>query len=359
MSPLRTPRRSAVLATTAATAATALTALAALAALLVPASATPASSSAPAPAPVQIRPAALDRGADPAFPVLVGRTIVDGERKLRVDLPGVWLLGRSGGAYVVGFTSGGPQQQRIARLRPDGSRRTLVGDLGWDEARLSVDGDHVVLERVTVSADRRRTTLRVVDARSGELLAQRILPGVRDVLTADGGVAVVAGDGPRPTVRWDFTAGSASSDVTAGSVRTVTARDAYVADLAADRMAVFTRDPYEGGCSVVTSISEPGRTLWRSCDWRVEAVAPGGGRVAVVPLLSDGLGASAVQVRAVRGRLLAAYDVSGWFGPSRFESATSVVLDAHGTRRSALVRCGGTDGTDCERASRTTRTRHH
>ncbi|MBC9735171.1 hypothetical protein [Nocardioides marmotae] len=306
----------------------------------------PAPAGAAADDPVLIRPAALARGADPAFPALVGSTIVDGDRRVRIDLPDARLLGRAGGAYVVAFTPANGTHQRVTRVRPDGSRRVLLRGRGWNDAHLSADGDHLLTGQFLGRPGRPgRTVLRALDPRSGELLVQRTLAGARDVLDARDGVALVSGDGVRPTVRWDLTA---------GTIRTLTGSDVYLADLAADRMAAWTRDPYLGGCSVVTSISDPGRVWWRSCQWRVEAVAPDGGRLAVVPPLSDGLGTSTVQARAVRGRRLATYDIGGWFGQVRFETATDLVLDAHGRVRTALVRC---DGADCERASRTVSTR--
>lgn len=314
-------------------------------ALSPPSPAAPAAAAAPT---IDVRPGTLPRGADPAFPVVVGRTIVDGERRTRVDIDGFRLLGRSSGGYVVGVPTADINMERIVRVRRDGSRKVLARVRG-DDVVVSTDGSYLVRQHYRLGKDR-RSVARLLDARTGELLAQRSFPGIRDVLDADAGRAVLSGDGAHPTVLWDALAGSSSTDVPRGKVRTITRRDGYFADLAADRLAVWTGDPYQGGCSVLSSLSDPDTTLWRSCDQRVTTVDASGRRVAVIGKLVDGLGPARVQVHAQRGRLLATYDIEGVFGGVRFESPSDVVLESYGRKQTAWVRC---DAADCERATRT------
>jgi hypothetical protein len=114
-------------------------------------------------------------------------------------------------------------------------------------------------------------------------------------------------------------------------------------------LATYTGDPYDGGCSVLRTLSEPREVLTRSCSERVHAVAPSGRRVATVHILSDGLGPRQVNVRGDHGRLRARYQVAGWFGQVEFETNKALLLESTGRHKQALVRC---DGADCERATR-------
>ncbi len=127
----------------------------------------------------------------------------------------------------------------------------------------------------------------------------------------------------------------------------IAGRVGYEADLSSDRLASFTKDPYLGGCSVVTTLSDPGDQLWRSCGRRVETFSPGGTRMATIHILSDGIGPSEVWLRKSGGKLLAHY-TSEWFGLLWWESDASLLLDTNGKTKSATVRCLVAD---CERAS--------
>jgi hypothetical protein len=121
-------------------------------------------------------------------------------------------------------------------------------------------------------------------------------------------------------------------------VTRVVLRTGYAADISANRLATYTRDPYEGGCSVVSRLSAPRVALWRSCRERVDAFSPRGGRMATIDILSDGIGPREVLVRRAGGRLLGHYSAR-WFGAVAFESERALLLDANGARKSATVRC--------------------
>ena len=128
----------------------------------------------------------------------------------------------------------------------------------------------------------------------------------------------------------------------------VVARDSgYDGDLSADVLATYTKDPYQGGCTVVRTLST-GAQLWKSCKERVEGFNADGSRIATVDILSDGIGPGYVAVRGSTGHKFGAYTVKGWFGAIAFETTTAVLLETNGPRKAATVRC--TD-VGCERAS--------
>ena len=93
--------------------------------------------------------------------------------------------------------------------------------------------------------------------------------------------AVLATNPPLRTFWWNL-----DTDRT----QRISDRAGYRADIAHDLLATFTKDPYLGGCSVLSRLSDPGTTLWRSCDQAIAGFSPSGTRVTTVYLLSDGLG---------------------------------------------------------------------
>lgn len=289
----------------------------------------------------QLRPGALPRGADVRGPHLeAGQrhdTLVDGER--RVAVPGRYstFLGRSGAAYVVKTVAHG--EIRTLRLRPDGSTRLLHRSQDSDNVRLTRDGS------ILVAADWREgrgTDVSLIDARAGNRYDHRIFPGDRQVLDADP-VHVVLGGWSGPTVIWRL------DDM---RVTRIAPDHGYVADLAADRLATMTKDPYMGGCTRVSTISAPHRVLWRSCGQRVDSFSPDGAMMATVAKRVDGLGATEVQLRGSHGRQLALLRTDGWFAPTTWEDAATALLPTTGTQFAAVVRCevAGTS-VGCERAS--------
>lgn len=296
--------------------------------------AAPAVAAAPS---VTLKPAAIDRGADVSGPHVVGSTIRDGDTRVTLDRANVSLIGTSGTAYVVAVSRKDGSGARTLRVRPDGSTRTLTkGDAAYS-ARLSDDGA-ALLSSPYVSA--KRTVIRVVDARTGELVRKRTFPGSATVLDADAGRAVIGRWRPDRTFWWDYTTDRTTR---------INNRVGYTADIAAGRLASLTGDPYQGGCSVVTDLAARPTTLWRSCEERADAFSPDGSRVATVHILSDGIGPSGVAVRRTDGgKKLAAYDVKGWFGRLHWESDTALLLDTYGQKKWATVRC---EVGSCERAS--------
>lgn len=284
----------------------------------------------------RIDPERLDRGEDSSAPYVWGRTIVEDGTVTRVR--GAWfqLLGtRPDGRYVVLVSRDGSDQVRA--YTPGGGGRKILGDTYGAEPVLSRDGTTLVTAGFK-NRPRRHTLLRAYDSTTGERLGSRKRQGALTALDADTTTVVYSGE-DGPVVRWDL--------VTDSGAR-ISPRYGYRADLRTDRLAVFTKDPYEGGCTVVSLLSDPGTELWRSCEEAVRAFSPDGNHVITTHKLADGLGPSEVRVRTVEGEERGHYRVDGYVGQMLFEDASTSLLEAVTRDSSALVRCSGAD---CELAS--------
>lgn len=284
----------------------------------------------------RIDPEQLERGADATVPHVEGRTVVDDGVATRV--PGDWfqLLGvRPDGDYVVLVGRG--QEQSVRTFTPGGGGRTLLADTSRSSVRLGSDGTTVVTETFTLRPQR-RTLLRAYDATTGDLVGERKRRGALTALDASSTTVVYAGENG-PVVSWDLATGEGTR---------VSPRHGYDADLVDDRLAVFTKDPYQGGCTVVSTLSDPGTELWRSCEEAVVEFSPGGSHVLTVFKLSDGLGPDEVRLRTVEGEQVGRYRVDGYLGQLLFEDADTALVEAWTEDSSGLARC---DGAGCELAS--------
>jgi hypothetical protein len=282
-----------------------------------------------------LNPAKLPRGADVAIPHLEKKTVVDGSVRISVQAPLVRLLGKSGTGYVVGTAKGDGTGGRFYRYEANGTSVPLMRANIY-MSRLSGDGQTVVSVRIPAQ---RKSIVSAWSATTGDLVAQHTFRDYVDVSDAEG-TKVLLGGWKIGTRLWDT-----SSD----AVALVTKRITSAADLSADVLASYTGDPYDRGCIVVSSISHPGKRLWKSCDERVEAFNSDGTRMATVDILSDGIGPSWVGARTITGQKVGAYRVrDGWFGEIGFETTTALLLRTNGPRKAATVRC---TGTTCERAS--------
>jgi len=280
----------------------------------------------------------LDRGAPVGVPHLEGDVIVDGTLRIAVPRNVVGLIGQAGDDYLVWAFSSGAGQDKVVRVSPDGSRRLVLRGLAFYDSHLSPDGSTLAVSSI---GNRPRTTIRTYDIATGALTDQRMLRGYGAVLDFDGEQVAIGLNSPNRTVLW-----SVDSD----TMTRVSGAVGYEADLDEDRLAIFTQDPYRGGCTVVSTFSEPDTTLWRSCRERVQAWSTDGSRMATVDLLADGLGPGRAWLRKAGGRLLGGYDSPYYFGAIGFEDETHVLLDTYSTSKYAVVRC---DRSNCERASRT------
>ena len=276
---------------------------------------------------VEIRPETLTRGPDVVGPHLEGnRTIVDDGLQIRLKEPVLALLGASGPAYVAVVGTGQGEGARVARVRRNGSVRTIAAGFPGS-LTLSADGSEIVFSRGNTA---QRTKILVKSARGGPILARHAFPGSVSVLHVADSRAILGTFGPDRTLTWDY-----ASD----QVSLVARKAAYVADAAADRFAYFTADPYFGGCSAVAALSAPRQRLLTSCEERVETFNPNGGnRMATVDLLADGLGPNKVWVRETSGRLLASY-TADYFGSASWESNIRLLLETYRSGKTTTARC--------------------
>jgi hypothetical protein len=284
-----------------------------------------------------LNPGKLPRGADVAIPHLEGKTVVDGSIRVKVKAPMVRLLGTSGTAYVVGTANREGGHGRLLRVAADGTRTKLGRASVWT-SQLSDDGQTVVSTRIT-AVDPSVVTVR--SATTGEVLAKREFRGFVAALDAEAGRVLLG----NLTKTWLWTT---STD----SLAVVSRNGGYEGDISSDVVAGYTKDPYNGGCTVISRITT-GERLWRNCRERVTSFNADASRMATIDLLSDGIGPNLVTVRSGSGMRLATFDVKGWFGEIGFESPTSLLLETNGRRKAATVRC--TDA-GCERASDLSRT---
>ncbi|WP_323792151.1 hypothetical protein [Nocardioides sp.] len=280
---------------------------------------------------VTVRAARLERGPDIVGPHLKGHTVVDGDVRVKVRADHVFLLGPTDGGYVVEVIRDG--RSRTLVVAPDEDERALVKGSAA-QVRLSGDGETLaVIRRVT-----RRTVIRIRSVADRALLAEESFGRYPELLDLDGDRLLVT--------RYD--GGAVAFDFRAGTRRRVTDQRVHAADLATNRLAYYTADPYEGGCTVVAPLDRPTNVQWTSCDERVHAFSPDGSRMATVDKLADGAGPGQVWERTVRGRLLGSYRVTGYFGQVWWETTRDLLLEAWGRRKGATVRCS--EG-DCERVT--------
>jgi hypothetical protein len=305
-----------------------------LAATLV---ATPASA-----VPTQtLNPSKLPRGADVTIPHVEGRTVVDGSVRIVVKAANVRLLGKSGTAYIVGTSDRGGSGGRVLRLEGNGTS-TDLGRSSVYETVLSGDGQTVVSSQTSGAGN---TAVKARSATTGAVVAKQSFEGYQNVLDAQGTKVVVGGFDKSGTQLWD----TATDTVTR-----VSRRFGNKADLSLDLLASFTKDPYDGGCTVLSSITKPGKRLWQSCADAIAGFSTDGSHFATANILSDGLGPTAVKVRTITGTPVGSYEVDpGWFGELVFESPTTLLLETFGRHKSATVRC---TAASCERASELTKT---
>jgi hypothetical protein len=282
---------------------------------------------------ITLTPGDLPRGADVSVAHLEGKTVVDGVVRVTIKAPTVRLLGTSGSAYVVATANTQGGHGRIFRVTAQGAQ-TLLTKANVFQTVLSGDGGRIVATRNTRTS---KSTITAYDATTGARLAARTLRGYPSVLDAQAD-QVLVGTVDR-TLLW-----TTSTD----SVGVVDARPGYVGDLSSDVLATFSKDPFDGGCTLVTRITT-GVRLWKSCTEAVAAFNADASRIATVGILSDGPGPGRVDARTIDGKHLGRYQVgAGWFGSIGFETQSGLLLEVNGARKAFTARC---TGTLCERAS--------
>ncbi len=294
----------------------------------------------PAPAqaaPEQLRLADLDKGPAPTVPYVVDRELHDGSLTVRLPRGASRFLGKAGDDYVLQGYDQKAAVERVVRVSPVGARTTLAEGVSLSDATLAADGASFVASR---SFSDERTVLRRYDAVTGAVTLKHEVPGYARILDYDGRTAILGGFGPVWTSAWN---------VTTDNLRRLVKQAGYRADIAADRLAVFTKDPYQGGCTDVSPLSNPVRTLWRSCEEAVEAFSLDGSHIATTHILSDGLGPNRFTLRKTTGRKLGVFDAPYYYGRIWFEDGRDVLAETYAKTKGALVRC---DADGCERATK-------
>lgn len=316
-----------------------LSACAATAALAVPLAMLP--TAAHAEPTKNLSPAQIERGPNPKIPYVQGTTVVDGSRKVKVNAVQVDLLGKAGTAsYVVIATGIDGANVRLLRVRAGQPAKVLArGDQVWD-AVLSGNGTRVAL---TTRATATRTTIKVISTSTGATQRTSTFRGSVNKLDFAGDRVLLSSWGPTRTFVWNYRT----------NVRkTINNKTGYDGDFKSNRLAFYTADPYDDGCSVLTRITAPTKPIWRSCKDRVAALSPDASRLATIDILSDGIGPNRVTMRTGTGRALVSFKTS-WFGQLQWETNRALLLDTHGRNWTATVRATATTVNRASALSRT------
>lgn len=309
-------------------------ALAAAAVVLGTSLAAPAQAAAP----IDLQPEDLDRGSDVAVAHIVDGDFVLGNRTVDVGGDRATVLGKAGKAWLVGTSnSSGSGKFRIVRVKADNTTTVIKRGVSFYELKISENGRYFVHPG---RGNRKAMPIRVFSARNGKLKTERKFANFPTVLGMDGSRVLLSTWSTNDT-------GTSSWDTSTDSMTTLSTRPANLVDIGNDLLASYTKDPYNGGCVVLTRLSDVSTRLWKSCSERVAAFSPDGERMATIGILSDGIGPGVVQEREIDGSSLATY-ATEWFGRIEFEDDTDLLLEVNGTTKAATVRCS--EGS-CENAT--------
>jgi hypothetical protein len=311
---------------------TTIASLALAAPLLVSGAAT-----AQAPAPLQIKPGQLARGADISVPHVEGTTIVDGAIKIKVAVKRVLLYGKWNDAYIVALGNAQWGNVRLARVAKNGAVKVLREGIDPFNAVLDAEADQVAY---SFGEATQVPTIEVYDLGLKDEIAARGFASLPILLEFDEGLVVAS--------LAEFKIRTISWDTVADDVVVLNHKQGNYASKAHDLLGFYSKDPFNGGCQVLARLSDPTDRLWTNCDERIEAASTDGKRLATIPLLSDGIGPADVGLRSVKGKLLAHYTIKGWFGELSFETPQALLMQANGNTQSAVVRCVVTV---CDRAT--------
>lgn len=321
-----------------------------LAALMLPVTLlSPASAAAPT---VNVRPLPLPIGEPPTIPYLhrptdTSVTVVDPttgtHTPVEVDPAGDYLdffelLGRSGSGFVLRIRNDNVDQ--IVRAQVNVPQRSLTDMDNADVARLSADSRYL-LKTATLSSGGIQVQVR--NTTTGAVVARHTFKASTkpDPIDVSGTRVLVGGYGTPRTMIWDWKA---------GTVKTIASRAAYAGSFATNRLATYTKDPYApDACSVVSTVTAPGATLWRSCLEAVASFSPDGARFATDEIAHEGKGI--VRRRSLRGTLLTTYRNPNTVWMHAWETNTRILMRSYPADGSDawLVRC---EVDDCERAAR-------
>lgn len=289
-------------------------------------------------------PATLPTGAAPRVAHLVGDTIRDGRARIAATTRGEHdALWEVAGGYVVRDHGVGPRDLvRVVLIGDDGAKRVLATSPGLIQVAVSPSGRHVGLQ-VTSGGSDLRSTVSVVDVRDGEVVASRQLRLATLAAVADDRVLL----GLRARWRDPATVWWSLED---DRLDRVADQAALSADLRRDTIVL---DASRGGefCRRVAVLSQPTRTLWRSCAATPHQWSPDGRHALATHSYFDAAGTdrwwvvdgrTGVRRATVTGRL-------DW--DAVWEDATHFLsLAQSDAGEASIVRCDL--AARCERASR-------
>ncbi|MER7555324.1 hypothetical protein ABTZ46_00190 [Nocardioides sp. NPDC126508] len=320
-------------------------ALAALA-LSLPGVLSPASAAAD----VDVRPYTLPIGESPTVPYLdrpsdTSVVVVDPATGTKTpvehvgdDLDFFELLGRSGSGFVLRIRN--RDIDKIVRAQLGAPQKSLTDMYYADVARLSADNRYL-LNTATLSSGGIQVQVR--NTTTGAVVARRTFKASTkpDPIDVSGTRVLVGGYSTPRTMIWDWKA---------GTVKTIASRAAYAGGFAVNRLATYTKNPSApDACSVVSTITAPGATLWRGCLEAVASFSPDGARFATDAIAHES--AVVVRRRSIRGTLLTTYRNPNKVWMHAWESNTRILVQSYPADGGGawLVRC---ETTDCERAWR-------
>ncbi|MEU6136145.1 hypothetical protein [Nocardioides sp. NPDC047086] len=313
-----------------------------LAALMLPVTLLSPASAAPS---VSVRPLPLPQGGSPTVPYVAGHSgdfdVVDGATVVPVpteEFDTVALLGRAGTGYLVRIVSGDRVPDRVVRVEPGKAPKQLAEAEYFETSKLSTNGRYLLL-----TAYPSTVVVRVLDAGTGHQVARHSFRLATEPLPLDvrGTKVVIGGWAPARTMTWDWST---------GAVSTIANRSAYAASYATNRLASYTMRPNDAGaCSVVSTLTSPGSTTWRTCTEKVASFSPDGARVATEPIDHQDV-AYFVKRRSVNGTLLTTYTNPNGVWAAAWETKTRILLRSYANDGASwLVRC---EAAACERAAR-------
>ncbi|NGN92690.1 hypothetical protein G5C66_08065 [Nocardioides sp. KC13] len=294
---------------------------------------------------VDVRPGSLPTGDRPAIPYLHhpsddSWSVVDPKTGMKTpftigEADSVTLVGRSGSGFLLRIHY---RTDRLIRAELDKPQRTIIDGIHYQSlTKMSADSRYLL----TTAFVSNGTQVQVRNAVTGAIVARHTFRNTTEPNPIDvsGTRVLIGGFAPARTMVWNWST---------GTIRTIASRAAYTGAFSTDRVATYTRKPFEdGACTVVSSVSQPGTTLWRSCTEAVGAFSPDGARI-VTEAIGWVDGATVVRRRSVRGTLLANYRNPNGVWVHGWESSTRVLLESAPYAGSSwLVRC---EGTACERA---------
>jgi hypothetical protein len=313
---------------------------AAVAALTVGASALPAQAN-----PDHVDPAALDRGAAPRVAHLIGNTIHDGDRAIRVRRASMHLdLWTTDSGYVVTDRVRGQRNaMRVTAVGKTGERKVIARPHWLDSSAMSPQGTRMAL--ADAKGDLATPmVVTVLDPDTGEVKARRSFK-LAQVVAVTGRRVLLTRPGYRRDIEtwwWNY-----RRDTT----RKISDQYAIRADVRHNRVVFAPRSTSPARCHRVAPLSRPGRTLWRSCGITPHAWSPNGERALSTHIYFDVPGTDhwvTVDARTgergsrVNGRL--DWDVA-WEGNGHF-----LTMAQGDDGNAAIIRCTPTGS--CERASR-------